>query len=372
MNFEGKYTWMDRLVHRIAFATSTAQIALSDFENKMFKDELKAITVEKPVFITGLPRAGTTLLLEVCSSLGEFATHSYRHMPFVLLPMLWRKFSKRHWQQAQSMERAHGDGMQVSVDSPESFEEMVWRPFWRKQYLAHRISTWAHERDDEFEAFFRDHVKKIIALGKRDRPDSHRYISKNNLNIARLHAVRAVFPDAVLVVPFRHPVQHAISLLRQHENFLTLHAKDKFAKRYMAAVGHYDLGANLRPIDFDGWLPKGWERSSAQLPDTKLEFWLKYWTASYAHLLEHGRDVQFVCYESLCENPAGTLGALSERLAIRDPGALLRQGERIKVSAPRVGEEGLDRRILEAPMDVYQALCRSERCAVAPRSAMSA
>ncbi len=32
-----------------------------------------------------------------------------------------------------------------------------------------------------------------------------------------------------------------------------MHARDPFARRYMEAIGHYDFGANLRPIDFDGW-----------------------------------------------------------------------------------------------------------------------
>jgi hypothetical protein len=359
VSFEGHYSWLDRLIHRFAFVTWPAQLALADFENRLFRHELASLDVRKPVFITGLPRAGTTLLLEVCTNLGEFATHTYRHMPFVLLPMLWRRVSAPFWRRAKPMERAHGDGMQVSVDSPESFEEVVWRPFWRDHYKQTRIVPWGREENSSFSGFFRDHIRKIIALEQHGRDEPWRYISKNNLNIARLTVVRLLFPDAIIVVPFRDPVQHAVSMLRQHQNFLALHGKDAFPRKYMADIGHYDFGANLKPIDFDHWLPEGWLPGDPGLSAGRLEFWLRYWTAAYENLLNlrgTDRNIRFVCFETLCQSPHKTLGELAEWLGVRDPDALIRQSDRIKGAPSREPSEVVDRSIISGPTALYAEL----------------
>lgn len=67
---------------------------------------------------------------------------------------------------------------------------------------------------------------------------------------------------SVRIFPFKfiENAKTAASLLRQHQNFLDLHERDKFACKYMKAIGHFDFGKNLKPIDFD----KGF---SSQLSD---------------------------------------------------------------------------------------------------------
>src|SRR6185436_9488480 len=87
------YSGVDRALHRIAFATYEVQADLADIEDRLFASHLSPITNQRPVFITSLPRAGTTLLLECCAALDEFASHTYRDMPFVLIPCLWSSFS---------------------------------------------------------------------------------------------------------------------------------------------------------------------------------------------------------------------------------------------------------------------------------------
>ena len=56
----------------------------------------------------------------------EFETLTYRDMPFILAPLLWDKISRPLRKAGEKVERAHGDGMMVSFDSPEAFEEVVW------------------------------------------------------------------------------------------------------------------------------------------------------------------------------------------------------------------------------------------------------
>ena len=88
MNHASAYSRIDRLLHRMAFSGTQIQVALADIEDQVYARNIPTGPVARPVFVTALPRAGTTLLLEAVASLPEFATHTYRHMPFVLCPLL--------------------------------------------------------------------------------------------------------------------------------------------------------------------------------------------------------------------------------------------------------------------------------------------
>lgn len=328
MSFENRYSLTERLLHRLAFATPRLQIDYAEADDEAFAKAHGAASAERPVFIAALPRAGTTLLLDLCAERADFATHTYRHMPFLFTPFLWRRFSAGFQRQDTPRERAHGDGMMVSADSPEAFEEMLWKAFWPKQYGKDRIGVWPEDGGADFKAFFQRHMAKIAVLGASDPARPPRYISKNNGNIARLGWLAHAFPDATFIVPFREPFGHAGSLHHQHLNFLSLHAKDKFSRAYMAGVGHFDFGANFKPIDFDGWLaPPPLE---AERPD----FWLEYWVAAYSHILrEHAGRAVLVDYDALCAEPRARLGAIRARLGL-EPGAFDAAAGRIRERAP--------------------------------------
>ena len=59
------YGALDRALHRLAFATPRAQVAIADLEDRLFRRELARVTTGSPVLVTGLPRSGTTILLEL-------------------------------------------------------------------------------------------------------------------------------------------------------------------------------------------------------------------------------------------------------------------------------------------------------------------
>lgn len=325
------YSAMDRMLHRVAFNTSVAQIAVGDFEDRIYAKELAKCRVDKPIFITALPRTGTTLILECFARLPEFASHCYRDMPFLLTPCLWNRFSTRFQQDSELRERAHGDGMLVNVDSPEALEELLWKAFWRKHYQSDRITPWRiDEENDEFEEFFRSHMRKIMLVRRGQDALRARYISKNNLNISRTQTLHKFFPDSTIIIPFREPLDHAADLLEQHQNFLHIHEEDAFAAKYMREIGHFDFGQNLRPVDFDGWFDKRITKD----PE-KLAFWLEYWVAGYRHLLSKEVDgMHFVCFESFCDNPEQGLRTLAEVTEVRDMDTMLEPASKIYRAKP--------------------------------------
>lgn len=349
-----RYGRMDRFLHRVAFRLDRTQVRLADLESEIFRDRLAGIPVNSPIFISALPRSGTTMLLRLLWRTGRFATHLYRDVPFVLCPMLWERFSESFIVDDISRERDHGDGIEVSADSPEAFEEMVWKQFWPGHYRSDRIVPWtASEENGAFESFFESHMRKIIALRRQGPKDRRRYLSKNNVNIARLAAPPGPLRRGTILVPFREPVQHAASMFLQHRRFTRLHAKDKFLQRYMEAVGHHEFGAELKPIDFGGWLDDTVD------PD-EFEFWLRYWTAAYRYVLEHaGPTCRTLSYRALHQEPESTLRAVAELVEVPEA-ELVAQSERLR--APRthsVDTDEVSDAIVEEAVFVHERLLRT-------------
>ena len=314
MKSESRYSLLDRALHWLAFSTIEIQKGLADLEDKVYSKDLARMEIDRPVFITSLPRAGTTLLLDVIASTGSFGSHTYRDLPFLLMPLLWNTISGGgRRRNGIEIERAHGDGMTIGYDSHEAFEEVLWRAFWPHKYLEDRILTWGQKiviPYDEFDGFFRSHIRKLLLLR-----GATRYISKNNANISRIPKLLSMLPDAQVLVPFRRPIDHAVSMWRQHQNFIQIHADEPFARRYMADIGHYDFGANLRPIAFGDWPDRDFPD-----PPNDVRFWLRYWCTAFESILEladHPR-VAFVNYDLLCDAPVSGLESYLRPAGVTD------------------------------------------------------
>jgi NADH:ubiquinone oxidoreductase subunit len=195
-------------------------------------------------------------------------------------------------------------------------------------------------------------MRKVIAIRRDRRPEAERYLSKNNLNIARLAAPPAPLDDGTFLVPFREPVQQAASMCRQHERFLDIHEKDDFVREYMEAIGHHEFGKGLRPVNFDGWL------AQAEVP-SQLAFWMEYWVAAYRHILHHSDEsTVLVSYARLTEKPEASLARLAEVLDVSG-GDLASQAEQLH--PPRthsVDRDTLSGTLLQKATELYEQLDR--------------
>jgi hypothetical protein len=255
-------------------------------------------------------------MLQVLSQFSAVATHTYRDMPFVMAPVLWSRFSKAFHKNNEPRERAHGDGMKVDYDSPEAFEEILWRAFWPEKYTDTRIIPLSY-KDMKYEAniFFNEHIKKIISLRRPDRIQEGRYLSKNNNNIGRLDLITRMFPDAKILIPVRYPFEQAISLHRQHQNFIKMHKKDAFTSRYMADIGHYEFGDLHRPIAFPDIDKLIFNRNPSEI-----DYWLAYWIAAYKYVLERRNQVIIIPYEAACTDGKKWLTHICGQLEIPSEG----------------------------------------------------
>ena len=60
-------------------------------EDLFFKD--KDINLKTPIFITGMPRSGTTLLTHILHDTKKYGSYLYKDYPFPELPLFWNKFN---------------------------------------------------------------------------------------------------------------------------------------------------------------------------------------------------------------------------------------------------------------------------------------
>jgi len=278
-----------------------------------------------PIFIVGLARAGTTMLLNAIYSTELFRSLNYRDMPFVLMPSLWATLSKPFFRYQDARERVHQDRILVNFDSPEAFEEIFWKHVCGADYFVSDGLKY-HAPNNETIDRFRRFVFHV--LNSSENPAKKRYLSKNNNNLLRLPAIRTAFPNAAILIPFRDPLQHALSLHKQHHLFLQQQEADPFSLEYMNFLGHHEFGKNHKPFLCN----RDKSRQNPYLPET-LEYWLFYWADVYEFTLEQApAGSLFFSYERFCDNPFDTLKSVFNLVGI-DELHLQRSTENIKAGA---------------------------------------
>ncbi len=301
------YSIGERIIHMIAFASPALQRLAARVDDVAFRLLHRDIGCEPPIFITSLARGGTTALLNAFSELPSVATHTYRDMPFITAPYLWNRLSAPFKGTVVRQERAHGDGLEIVLDSPEAFEEVYWKLYWPEKYDENRLIMWqADDLKAEAISYLRACFPKIAHL--RQRPGA-RYLSKNNANIARLRMIRQAFPGAQVVVPVRRPAPQAASLLRQYRNFLERQSKDDFVRRYMRDIGHLEFGVLHTPIAFDEF------DSTAYNPSTP-DYWLAYWICAFREVFANIGFCHVVLQDDLRSNADSCMRHLLAELRI--------------------------------------------------------
>lgn len=279
------------------------------------------------VYVCGLARSGTTILLRILDQIDAFRSLTYRDMPFVLAPNLWKRVTRHTPQRSALVERAHGDGIMVDFDSPEAFEEVFWRTFGKQDKAVDSLST--DEPSMEVLDAFADY-RALVANPRTELLPApgipRRYLSKNNNNLLRLNSLCGD-PTASVLLVYRDPVATARSLHRQHLRFCEAQKQNRFTRRYMGWLGHHEFGLDHRPFGF----AKG-EMDASFTPDDP-NYWLDYWNAVYRYVLEqHYLPLHLVSHASLCAQPQVILTALFDVLGVHtDVTALAQQ---IIVPAP--------------------------------------
>ena len=339
-----------KFLHHLALAHPFVAETFLDVEEALYGRNLPSARTGAHAFVTGLARAGTTMLVRLLHATGAFCSLTYRDMPFVLAPNTWAGLASLSRRDLALRERAHGDGIVVNADSPEALDEVFWRVFCGPSYIGPRALR-PMQADEEV----LDRLRRYVALILR-RYAADRYLSKNNNNVLRLPSIRRAFPQSVLLVPFRDPVQQAQSLRAQHRRFATRQREDSFTRAYMQWLVHHEFGLDHRPFAVPG---AGRDSDGP----ASLTYWLGQWTAVYGYLWQQAQageiEPTFVSYELLCGKPV----QVCDRLAV-----LLNVARESVIFEPRESRTGIapveDRDLLAQARALYSTLEKASRAAL--------
>jgi hypothetical protein len=282
-------------------------IRLGNLETRTVADAIADIPVEKPIYIAGLARSGSTILLETLAMHPWVGTHRYRDFPPIFTPYWWNRWLQRLPRRDEvPTERTHKDGIAVTSESPEAFEEVLWMAFFpgvhdsAKGAVLDRATAPAG-----FERFYRDHIRKLLAIRGR-----RRYLAKGNYNVTRLALLGRMLPDARFLIPVRNPAWHIASLMKQQKLFTAGQRNNRRAVQHLQRAGHFEFGLDRRPIN-TGDTARVAEVIELWRRGEEVRGWARYWAMVHAYLadlLERDADVaaraKVVRYETLCGAPA--------------------------------------------------------------------
>ena len=259
------YNFIQKILHDLVLSTKFINKSLFEIEKLLY---LKNNNIDKNshVFITALPRSGTTILLNFIFSSNEFASLKYLNMPFVLSPNFSKIFNKKN---IERKERLHSDGIMYDLNSPEAFDEVFFSM--NEKYVKEELINY---------------INLILTSQNKTR-----YLSKNNFNYKRINLIKSILPNSIFLIPVREPLEHAYSLFKQHLHFSNLQKKDDFIKRYMNYLGHYEFGIGH----------KHWNKPIKFNDTNTFNYWLEQWYLFYKQIQENhirSSNCIFLIYEN--------------------------------------------------------------------------
>ena len=260
------YSNIQKFLHDFVLSKKIINKSLFELEKIIYLKK-KDIINQSHVFITGLPRSGTTSLLNFLFSSDEYASLKYRNMPFVLSPNFSKLFNKKN---ITKKERLHGDGINFDNNSPEALDEVFFDN--SEEFVKHELENY---------------IQLILLSNKKSK-----YLSKNNLNYKRVDLIQSIFPNSIFLIPIREPLQHANSLLNQHLHFSQLQKEDDFIRRYMNYLGHNEFGLNHKP----------WNEPLNHQDLNEIDYWIEQWILFYQNILNKYqlyKNCHIVIYEEL-------------------------------------------------------------------------
>lgn len=343
----------------------TLRPRLATIESAVLGDAIERIAPGPPVWICGMARAGSTILLEFLNDAPDFTAHQYGDYPWLWTPY-WRNWLRQRLPPSKEAagERAHGDRLQVTPSSPEAFEEVFWMHFFANRHdpATSQILD-RHTVNAAFERFFDEHQRKLLLARKASR-----YLGKANYQLARLGYLHKLYPNARFVIPVRDPLAQVQSLLQQDQRFRQLDTEDPAVGAHLARIGHFEFGPQKRAFHVgDETVTRaiGGDFAAHRLASG----YARQWAAQYGYaerLMREDPKLASAClwvgYESLCASPAPQLQRIGQHVGLADADVdLLVQRWSSRISAPATRVTTFD-----SPISTLEAITGPASRAIQP------
>lgn len=289
--------------------------SLDKLETMHLRHYIDKIDINRPIYITGLARAGTTIILEMLSKHPDLASHRYKYLVMPYLPYWVNQMAKAFRMYTEPFERFHKDGIFVTGESPEAVEEIFWQKFFDDIHNENSSNVMNGITDNpQFESFYRNHIRKLILTQKKSR-----YLAKNNYNVTRLEYLLRIFPSSKFLLIIRNPINQIASLIKQTKIFTQFGQEGPLLNDWLRIVGHHEFGhhqvcINAGNTELIQKIRKLWSRKK-----TYVKGWAYYWRSIYnfiANNLDTNKKLKkatlIVRYDELCDTPAEIIDQILE------------------------------------------------------------
>ncbi|MCA9538512.1 MAG: sulfotransferase [Myxococcales bacterium] len=311
---------------------------LARLEDALLWRRLRSVRLDRPVYITGMTRAGTTITLEMLARHPDAATFRYADLLCPHLPWLWDRLVVQRMgiDADQPQERPHRDRIMVTRASPEAGEEPLWIrgfPSVHDPSLPAVLDP-AHP-NRAFDRFYTATLRKLLlARGKA------RYVAKANYNVTRVRYLLGLLPDARFIVMVRDPFEQIASMMKHDRVLAEIDAREPRAATVRAGMGHFEHGPARRPIHAGDatavrTIQRAWAGGDA------VRGYALHWRSIYSHVLELLDDpavaphLLLVRYEDLIAAPGRTIDRMLGHAELDpSPFAATRAEYAARLSAP--------------------------------------
>lgn len=237
--------------------------------------EIRNVELRPPIIVTGIPRSGTTELVTALAEHPALQSLRYRDAahPFASDARANGRDADALDQAIPGIHRLHDMAPGAQADDAElmglsfsgyAFEWLCHAPKWRDRYLA----------EDQSAAY--RYLKLSLQALAYLRRDDRRWVIKNPQHVEQLPALKAVFPDALLVVSGRDQGARLRSMARVMDALVpalrtTAIPMGYWRSRFAAMERRYVEARQLFPdrIELTGWVPSEaqavvWEAANLQ------------------------------------------------------------------------------------------------------------
>ena len=219
-------------------------LKLSFIEDFFLSKKNKKQKIQKPIFITGLARSGSTILTHIINNHPHIGSFLYKDLPFIQIPYLWNLINNAFYNKLEDKKRPHGDNLLVGPNSPDAFDEIFFRKNIKNYLNSNSQYLSKSYKNIGLEKGIKNTISKILYI----RGDKKRYLSKNNYNITRIEYLLSIFPNARIIICIRNPVETAKSLVRVHQRFNNFCKENKYVEDQLKTLSHFEFGPQRKPI----------------------------------------------------------------------------------------------------------------------------
>ncbi len=256
---------------------------------------------KKCIFVTGMPRSGTTILTHIISNFDEIGSFNYSDLPFIKTPFLWSKINKLYYYGNKPIERVHGDRLQLKLSSPDAFEELIWSQNIKDYKDGNFSEILNHDyKNDKLELELKRAINKILILRKKKV-----YLSKGNYNLFRINYLRKIFKNSYFLICLRNPLNVIESSVKIHKRFLEFDYKHKYFTEEMSELCHFEFGKNrISPFkDINNY--------------NEFKYYENQWIRTHQLILEKYLDLEnvfLINYDKLIIDPVKSISLISKKI----------------------------------------------------------